>query len=130
MSHWQNKRERIEHMIQLLETTNAPLGATELAQRLGCSRETAQRDLREIKALYDVSEVPSGSGKYTMSFGQNLRNVRLHPFEALTIYLALRRFIRQTNSAPNFMITSIQKVIHALARTEMKVIMSAKTGCF
>jgi len=119
MSHWQNKRERIEQVIQLLESSDVPLGATDLAQHLGCSRETAQRDLAEVKALYTVQETPEGSGKYTMSFGQNLRNVRLHPNEALTVYLALRRFIRQTNTAPNFMITAIQKVIQALARPEL-----------
>jgi CRISPR-associated endonuclease/helicase Cas3 len=119
MSHWRNKRERIELMINLLETTSVGLGGTELANCLGCSRETAQRDLKSIKEIYDVVEDPPDSGKYRMNFGQNIRNVRLHPYEALTIYLALRRFIRQTNAAPNFMINAIRKIIHAVARPEL-----------
>jgi len=119
MSHWNNKRERIEAIIQLLETTPEPLGATDLANELGCSRSTASRCLEEIKALYEVNEDPPSSGKYWMAYGQNIRNVRLHPYEALTIYLALRRFIRQTNAAPHFMITAIHKIIQAVARPEL-----------
>ncbi|TVR19291.1 MAG: WYL domain-containing protein, partial [Anaerolineaceae bacterium] len=77
------------------------------------------RYLSEIKDRYIIHEDPEGSGKYRIPYGQNLRSVRLHPFEALTVYLALRRFIRQTNKAPDFMISAIQKIIPALARPEI-----------
>src|SRR5579871_2084260 len=117
MSHALNKRERIEELELLLQNSRHGLTVFDLAEKLDCHPATAHRYLEEIRKYRELIEVTRGH--YHLDPAETLSNVRLRPAEALTIYLALRRLIRQTSKAPDFMISAIQKVIPALQRTDL-----------
>jgi CRISPR-associated endonuclease/helicase Cas3 len=117
MGHAQNKRERIEAAMQLLQFAPEGLTIYELADRLGCDPSTAHRYLTEIESERPLEKV--SRGRYRLDPSQSLHNVRLHPAEALSMYIALRRLIRQTSKAPDFMITAIQKIAPALQRPDL-----------
>jgi predicted DNA-binding transcriptional regulator YafY len=86
---------------------------SELASELGVRRETVHDYLNELDADPDL-ELHSDHGSYWMDPSQFPHNVKLTHPEALTIYLALRRFIRQTSNAPEFYATAIQKIAGVL----------------
>lgn len=117
MGHALNKRERIEEVELLLQNSRDGLTIFELAEKLECHPSTAHRYLVEIRSFRELITVRRGH--YRLDPAETLSNVRLRPAEALTIYLALRRFIRQTNKAPDFMINAIQKIIPALQRPDL-----------
>lgn len=113
MSHAENRRQRMEEIELALLNSPGGLLPSELAQKFGVDRSTIHRDLNEIgqrTALEQCSE----TGRYSINPTTYLRNVRLSNAEALTIYIALRRFIRQTSHAPGFFATAIQKIASAL----------------
>lgn len=112
MGHAQNKRERIEKLEQLLLSSHEGLTPTQLAKKLGCDRSTVHRDLAEIEMEYDLKK--DNSGRYRLDPATYLSNVKLSRAEALSIYLALRRFIRQTSKAPDFFVSAIRKIAVAL----------------
>jgi predicted DNA-binding transcriptional regulator YafY len=107
----------LEQVELMLERTQNGLTSTDISRELGCSAATAWRYIRIIEE--DRPLIQTGRDRYRLDPLQGIRNVRLHPTEALTIYLALRRFIRQTSKAPVFMIHALQKVIPALRRTDL-----------
>lgn len=117
MGHAENKRERMEQMELMLQSTRDCLSIQEIAERLDCDLSTAYRYLRELEQRRAVIEIHKGC--FRLNPSESLSNVRLHPNEALTIYLALRRFVRQTGYAPDFMINAIQKIIPALQRPDL-----------
>jgi predicted DNA-binding transcriptional regulator YafY len=110
LGHAENKRERIETIERLLQVSW--LTPTELAEKLGCDRTTIHRDLNEIRGRYDLDD--DGKGRHHLDPMQYVSNVKLSTPEALSIYLALRRFIRQTSKAPDFFVSAIQKMAIAL----------------
>jgi len=116
MSHALSKRERMEEAELLLQMSREGMTVFDLADALECHHTTAHRYLEEIERGRELIEVKRGH--YRLNPTEAVSNVRLKPAEALTIYLALRRFIRQTSKAPDFMITAIQKVIPALQRPD------------
>ncbi|MHB8626484.1 MAG: helix-turn-helix transcriptional regulator [Aggregatilineales bacterium] len=105
MGHAANKRERIENLERLL--LSGWFTPTELAKRLGCDRTTIHHDLTEIELTHPLI---NENGHYRLDPAGYVSNIRLTPAEALTIYLALRRFIRQTSKAPTFFVSAIQKI--------------------
>ncbi|MCC7451981.1 MAG: HTH domain-containing protein, partial [Anaerolineae bacterium] len=106
MGHADNKRERLEQLERiLLGGWHTP---TELAQKLGCDRSTVHRYLDDL-SLRGV-DVMSDAGHYHLDPIAYVSNVHLTSAEALTIYLALRRFILQTSKAPDFFTEAIRKV--------------------
>jgi proteasome accessory factor B len=107
----------VEQVELMLEYTEGGLTSTDISRELGCSPETAWRYIKQIETERPLIEM--GRDRYRLDPLQRIRNVRLHPTEALTIYLALRRFIRQTSKAPTFMIHALQKVIPALGQDEL-----------
>jgi predicted DNA-binding transcriptional regulator YafY len=117
MGHALNKRERIEEVELLLQNSREGLTIFELAGKLHCHPSTAHRYLEEIRGFRDL--IPVRHGHYRLDPSEALSNVRLRPAEAMTIYLALRRFIRQTSKAPDFMISAIQKIVPALQRPDL-----------
>lgn len=116
MGHADNKRERLEKIEQLLLSTRSGLTPSEIAVRLDYHRTSAQRDLTEIGMKHDLI---NEKGRYRLDPTRYISNVKLTPAEALSIYLALRRFIRQTSKAPEFLITAIQKVAVALRHPDL-----------
>ncbi len=117
MSHALNKRERIEEVELLLQNSRQGLSIFDLAEKLQCHHTTIHRYLNDIETYRNLIEV--SRGHYRLDPADTLSNVRLRPAEALTIYIALRRFIRQTSKAPDFMINAIQKVVPALQRPDL-----------
>ena len=106
LSHAENKRERLEQMERLLLAGwHTP---TEISRRLDCNRSTIHRYFDDL-SLRGV-QVLSENGRYHLNPADYVTNVRLTSGEALTIYLALRRFIRQTSKAPDFFIEAIRKI--------------------
>jgi proteasome accessory factor B len=117
MSHAVSKRERLEAAEMLLQSSREGLTVFDLSKALNCHFSTAHRYLDEIRQTHTLIE--EARGHYRLDPAQALNKVRMHPAEALTIYLALRRFIRQTSKAPDFMISAIQKVVPALQRPDL-----------
>jgi len=112
MGHAENKRDRLEQTTHMLLTTQEGLRAGEIARYVNCHRSTAQRYLDDIDRAYGLIDM--GDGRYRLDPSTYLSEVRLSLSEALSVYLALRRFARQTTHAPNFVISALQKVAPAL----------------
>ena len=117
MGHAENKRDALEKTELLLQFAAEGVTIYDIADQLGCDPSTAYRYLREIEQYRELISV--SRGHYRLDPAQSLRNVRLHPAEALSIYIALRRLIRQTSKAPDFMISAIQKIAPALQRPDL-----------
>lgn len=112
MGHAQRKRERIEQIEALLLASQNGIGANEIANAVGCNPSTVYRDLVEIERRCPVMEVEYG--RYRLDRSQYVSNVSLTASETLGIYLALRRYIRQTTDAPQFMLNALRKVTNVL----------------
>jgi predicted DNA-binding transcriptional regulator YafY len=108
MSHAENRRELIEEIERLLQLRSPGWTPTELAKELGCDKSTIHRALVIIAKRQPL--IKEGKGRYRLDPLQVRSAVRLSHAEALTIYLALRRFIRQTSSAPDFFVSAIQEI--------------------
>lgn len=110
-----SKREGLEQLELLLQSAGTTgISRQELAEKLGVDRSTVHRWMDD---LTDWEEVQPGHFRSDPT--KSLQNVRLHPNEALAIYLALRRIIRHTNKAPGFMLTALQKITPALRRADL-----------
>lgn len=112
MGHARNKRERLEQVEHLLLATYDGISVSELAKQIGCDPSTIHRYLTELELDFPLIEV--SRGKYRLDPAQYLANVRLSSGEALSIYLALRRYARQTTKAPIFVATAMQKIAQVL----------------
>jgi predicted DNA-binding transcriptional regulator YafY len=99
-------------MARLLRSHPEGFTPSELALHVGCNRVTAHRYLDEWEPQAEL--VNDGTGRYRIDPTQYLENLKLTYAEALTIYLALRRFVRQTSKAPAFFVTAIHKIATAL----------------
>jgi len=117
MGYAENKRQRHEMIEFRLMNTRAGLKPSELAQMLNVDRSTIHRDLQEISQR--VAVIQEDDGRYRIDPSQYTRNVTLSNAEALTIYIALRRFIRQTSHAPSFFTTAVQKIAKALRHASL-----------
>jgi len=126
MSHAENKRRRQEEIELRLMRTPRGVSPSELAQMLGVDRSTIHRDLLEIGKGVDLTQ--DERGRYRINPATYTRNVRLSNAEALTIYIALRRFIRQTSYAPAFFATAIQKIAVALRHNSLKEYLGLSTA--
>jgi predicted DNA-binding transcriptional regulator YafY len=113
MSKSGNKRKRMEQLVLLLQQHGRRWTPKELAGELGVWRETVHDYLNELRDDPDL-KVYTENGAYWMDPTQFPHNVRLTYPETLTIFLALRRFIRQTSNAPDFYATAIQKIAGVL----------------
>jgi CRISPR-associated endonuclease/helicase Cas3 len=118
MGHAENKREKIEQMTLLLQHVDER-GASmrDVAQALEMDESTAHRYRAEIETRYPLEEV--SRGRFRLDRTRVLSNVSLSASEALVIYLALRRFIRQTSQSPDFMLSALRKIAPALQRPDL-----------
>lgn len=116
MSHADNKRERQEELELRLQ--RSPETPGELARALGVNRATIHRDLNEISERVALQQHENGA--YFIDPSTYTRAVRLSNAEALTIYIALRRFIRQTSYAPTFFASAIQKIATTLRHPSLQ----------
>ena len=112
MGHAQNKRERLEKLEYALVTSRDGLLAKEIQDLLGCDRSTVTRYIQELSITTPLIEEPGP--RYRIDPQNYISNVPLRIDEAMAVYLALRRFARQTTHAPNFVISALQKVAPAL----------------
>ena len=117
MGHAQRKRERLEQIEALLLASRDGISALDLAGAVGCDPSTVYRDLTEIEQRCPVIEVDYG--RYRLERQHYVSNVSLTASEALSIYLALRRYIRQTTEAPQFMLNALRKVTNALPVSQL-----------
>lgn len=117
MGHAETKRERMDEVELLLQFTRTGLSKREIAEAVGCDVSTVHRYLQDISRRRTLIE--TDYSRYRLDPTESLSNVRLYPSEALSIYLAMRRFIRQTSHAPDFMISAIQKIAPALQRPDL-----------
>lgn len=118
--HAQTKLARKQKTLILLQSMPEGEGVSiyDIAKELDCDPSTVHRYLKEISDEYQLIE--EGRGRYRIDPSVMLSNVRLYPSEALIIYLALRRFIRQTGKATKFMLDALQKIVPALNRADLK----------
>lgn len=112
MGHARNKRERLEQVEYLLLTAYNGISVSEMAECLGCNPSTIHRYLTELELDFPLIE--ESRGRYRLDPAQYLANVRLSSGEALSVYLALRRYARQTTKAPIFVATAMQKIAQVL----------------
>jgi predicted DNA-binding transcriptional regulator YafY len=125
MGHAQSKREKIEQTELLLEFAFEGVSIFEIAEHVDCDPSTAHRYLKEIEQRRKLIEVVRG--RYRLDPSESLTNVSLYPSEALSIYLAMRRFIRQTSKAPRFMITAVQKIARTLRKADLQEVLVASS---
>jgi predicted DNA-binding transcriptional regulator YafY len=111
------RHEKIQRVELMLESAEDGLTTGDICRALDCNPATAYRYIETIREERELIKV--GRDRYRLDPLEGIRTVRLHPTEALTIYLALRRFIRQTSKAPDFMATALRKVIPALRRPDL-----------
>jgi predicted DNA-binding transcriptional regulator YafY len=117
MSHAENKRQRQEAIELKLLNARQGFRPGELAEYFEVNRATIHRDLEEISRRTNLLQ--DEAGRYRILSTDYVREVRLSNAEALTIYLALRRFIRQTSHAPGFFATAIKKITTALHHSSL-----------
>ncbi len=115
---WDSTHDDIENAARYIEAHPGGVTDRELGEAFGKDRSTGHRWRKKIEQRYDVELVPGDRGRYRLA--EPLGHVRLRKAEALTVYLALRRFIRQTNKAPTFMTSAIRKVIGVLVREDLR----------
>lgn len=116
MGHADSKFERREQILDLLLSSQTYLSVNEIAQKLKCHRSTVYRHLDEISLNHNLIE---DNGCFFLDATEYISNIRLRSTEALSIYLALRRYIRQTTHAPDFMVTALHKVSVALRHPQL-----------
>lgn len=121
MGHAENKRQRQEEIELRLVHSVEGITPSELARALSVNRSTIHRDLAEISSRVELFQ--TDEGRYKINPATYMGSVRLSQAEALTIYIALRRFIRQTSQAPSFFASAIQKIAltlrHPLLKTNL-----------
>lgn len=121
MGHAENKRQRQEEIELRLVHSLEGVTPSELARALSVNRSTVHRDLAEISSRVELFQ--TDEGRYRINPATYMGSVRLSQAEALTIYIALRRFIRQTSQAPSFFASAIQKIAltlrHPLLKTNL-----------
>ncbi len=128
MSYADNKRERQEEIELRLQRSPEGFTPGELAHALNVNRSTIHRDLNEIRVRVEVNQ--HENGRYYIDPSTYTRSVRLSNAEALTIYIALRRFIRQTSYAPNFFASAIQKIATTLRHPSLRAQLGMSTASF
>lgn len=115
MGHADSKRQRMELVEQLL--LHRAMTPTELADAIDCHKSTIHDYLNEMRADYPLED--DGNGRYWIDRERYVSNVKLNRDEALSIYLALRRFVRQTSHAPSFFVPAIKKIANVLRHPDL-----------
>lgn len=118
MSHAYNKRDRQEQLLlKLVNAITDGVNPEEIAIQLECNPSTIYRDLDELCQLHPIDKIERG--RYRLDRKHFISNVMLNATEAMVIYLALRRYLRQTSHAPEFIVTAMRKVSTAINHIEL-----------
>jgi predicted DNA-binding transcriptional regulator YafY len=119
MSHAHNKRERHDAiLLRLVNTTEYEgINPENLAQDLDCNPSTIYRDLNELAEIHPIEKTERG--RYRLDRNKYISNIKLSGAEAMVIYLALRRYLRQTSNAPEFIVTAMRKTATAINNTHL-----------
>jgi len=113
-----NKQKLLEKTISLLRQHRDGMSTQELADALACNPSTAYRYIHELMDDGYIITEPE-RGRYRLEFATSQYRLSLTPKEAVIIYLALRRYIRQTSRAPHFMISALNRITDALQRPDL-----------
>lgn len=119
MGHAETRRQHMEALELILRYSPDWLTPTELGHKIGCHRSTIYSYLEEMETYCPI--LTNGKGGYRIDPTKYLSDVKLSAGEALSIYLALRRFIRQTTHAPDFFISAIRKVAAVLRHPNLSM---------
>ncbi len=118
MSHASNKRERQEHiLLMLVNAVTDGFNPEDAAIQLECNPSTIYRDIEELSSLHPIEKIERG--RYRLDRKHFISNIRLSAAEAMVIYLALRRYLRQTSHAPEFIVTAMRKASTAIKHAEL-----------
>ncbi|MCU0480199.1 MAG: WYL domain-containing protein [Anaerolineae bacterium] len=115
-----NKQKLLQKTISLLRQNRDGITTRELSEALDCNPSTAYRYLQELMDDgYIITEHEYERGRYRLEMTKSPYRLSFTPKEAVIIYLALRRYIRQTSHAPHFMISALNQVADALQRPDL-----------
>ncbi len=106
-----NRTERLRQIENLLLDSPNGYTAPELAARLGVSRVTIWRDLRDLESTVPLSQ---DGDRFFVERHRYISNVRLNVAESLMLYLAIRHQTRRLTHIPTNMVTAAKKLALAL----------------
>lgn len=113
-----NKQKNLDRVISLLMKHKDGITIQQIAEKLACNPSTVHRYIQELMDEgYDIEQL--GRGYYYLKVTKSQAHILLRPKEALMIYLALRRYIRQTSRAPHFLISALYRIADALQREDL-----------
>jgi CRISPR-associated endonuclease/helicase Cas3 len=105
-----SKAERLDEMKRLY--VQRAYSDIEMAERLGVVRETAYRDRIELTREYPVE--PDDEGRYRIVRSKLISEIKVNLHEALTLYLAARKFFRQARIQHPHAANAVEKLAAAL----------------
>ncbi len=111
MSRAMSRASRLHRLEELLLSTSSGYTLRELAERLDVHRTTVWRDLAE---LTQEAPVQQDGPRYLIDRKDYLSSIRLTNGEALMLYLALRRLLRQHSHLPPMMLMALEKLSLAM----------------
>jgi CRISPR-associated endonuclease/helicase Cas3 len=106
-----NRTERLRQIENLLLDSPNGYTAPELASRLGVSRVTIWRDLRDLESTVPLSQE---GDRFFIERHRYISNIRLSVAESLMLYLAIRHQTRRLTHIPTSMVTAAKKLASAL----------------
>ncbi len=105
-----SRAERLNEMVRLYQ--QRAYSDIEMAERLGVARETVYRDRIALSAEYPIEKQPDG--RYRIPLSKMLSHVKVNVYEALMLYLALRRTARQAAYANPHTAAALEKLAATL----------------
>lgn len=111
MSRAMSRASRLHRLEELLIGTSKGYTLRELAEKLDVHRTTAWRDLNELSREAPVQQE---GHRYLIDRKDYISSIRLTSGEALMLYLALRRLLRQRSHLPPMMLMALEKLSLAM----------------
>jgi CRISPR-associated endonuclease/helicase Cas3 len=107
------RQERIERVLLTVRAHSAGITEAEIAEMLGLERRSVNNYLRELEYTDQVYR-ESGLWLPVRSSQMRLRPLDLSPEQAMTLYLATRMFVKQTDKRIEAAETALYKLAEAL----------------
>lgn len=115
------KAERLEEMKRLY--VQRAYSDIEMAERLGVDRTLIYRDRIELTTRYPIEK--DENGRYHIPRSKLISEVKLNLHEAITLYLAARRFSRQTRFRHPHAANAVEKLAATLRQPMTKKLLKA-----
>lgn len=115
------KAERLEEMKRLY--IQRAYSDIEMAERLGVDRTLVYRDRIELTAEYPIEK--DQNGRYYIPRAKLISEVKLNLHEALTLYLAARRTVRQTRFHHPHAANAVEKLAATLRQPMTEKLLKA-----